>query len=86
MEWGRALAPTRTANPDGHVLLSVPFNALRIKAAAARPGLIGEVNNTEDLLRCAPEGDPVRVGQHEIGLAVTLYALVFFFKIGAAPA
>src|SRR5829696_7848713 len=72
----RLLFPPRLARLYRLRALESPIHAFRIEPAAARPGLVSQVDDAQDLLRGSVEGDAVRIGGHEIGLAVTLNALV----------
>src|SRR5829696_5771536 len=72
----RLLFPPRLARLYRLRALESPIHAFRIEPAAARPGLVSQVDDAQDLLRGSVESDPVRIGGHEVRLAVAFDALV----------
>src|SRR5688572_7053989 len=70
----------RAGSVAGLRTLEGSVHPLRIEPAAADARLVRQVHDAQDLLRRAAEGDAVRVGGHNVGLAVTLDTLILVLR------
>src|SRR6266487_5165793 len=57
----------------------VPVHAVREQPPAGHARFVGQINNSQHLLRCAAEGNSISIGRNNVGLAIHHDSLINIF-------